>query len=167
MRCRTHALPRILAPPQADLVPVGEDQKQHLELTRDIAERVNSMYGGRKWKKRGGKGGMVFRVPEPLIPPAGARVMSLQVRALDLLVCVAVCSVHARRIAQRCVASPLVMPCVASLRAFAVQRGCTCGRDGLCFPHCRHPHCCHASIHAAVAAATNNATNKPHATRLL
>lgn len=32
---------------QADLVPVGEDQKQHLELTRDIAERVNSMYGGK------------------------------------------------------------------------------------------------------------------------
>lgn len=64
---------------QADLVPVGEDQKQHLELTRDIAERVNSMYGGRKWKKRGGRGGNVFKVPEPMIPPAGARVMSLQV----------------------------------------------------------------------------------------
>lgn len=63
---------------QADLVPVGEDQKQHLELTRDIAERVNSMYGGRKWKKRGGRGGNVFKVPEPMIPPAGARVMSLQ-----------------------------------------------------------------------------------------
>jgi hypothetical protein len=47
---------------QADLVPVGEDQKQHLELTRDIAERVNSMYGGRKWKKRGGRGGAVFKV---------------------------------------------------------------------------------------------------------
>ncbi|KAF8066270.1 leucine--tRNA ligase [Scenedesmus sp. PABB004] len=62
---------------QADLVPVGEDQKQHLELTRDIAERVNATYGGRKWKKRGGRGGNVFRVPEPLIPPAGARVMSL------------------------------------------------------------------------------------------
>lgn len=66
---------------QADLVPVGEDQKQHLELTRDIAERVNSMYGGRKWKKRGGRGGNVFKVPEPLIPPAGARIMSLQVRS--------------------------------------------------------------------------------------
>jgi tryptophanyl-tRNA synthetase len=64
---------------QADLVPVGEDQKQHLELTRDIAERVNSMYGGKKWKKRGGRGGNVFKVPEPMIPPAGARVMSLQV----------------------------------------------------------------------------------------
>ena len=65
--------------PQADLVPVGEDQKQHLELTRDIAERVNSMYGGKKWKKRGGRGGNVFKVPEPFIPPAGARIMSLQV----------------------------------------------------------------------------------------
>jgi len=38
------------------------------------------MYGGRKWKKRGGRGGNVFKVPEPMIPPAGARVMSLQVR---------------------------------------------------------------------------------------
>jgi tryptophanyl-tRNA synthetase len=65
--------------PQADLVPVGEDQKQHLELTRDIAERVNSMYGGKKWKKRGGRGGNVFKVPEPMIAPTGARVMSLQV----------------------------------------------------------------------------------------
>ncbi|KAF6254163.1 tryptophanyl-tRNA synthetase-like protein [Scenedesmus sp. NREL 46B-D3] len=63
---------------QADLVPVGEDQKQHLELTRDIAERVNGLYGGRKWKKRGGRGGNIFKVPEPLIPPAGARIMSLQ-----------------------------------------------------------------------------------------
>jgi hypothetical protein len=62
-------------------VPVGEDQKQHLELTRDIAERVNSMYGGKKWKKRGGRGGNVFKVPEPFIPPAGARIMSLQVTA--------------------------------------------------------------------------------------
>lgn len=61
---------------------MGEDQKQHLELTRDIAERVNSMYGGRKWKKRGGRGGNVFKVPEPMIPPAGARIMSLQVRRL-------------------------------------------------------------------------------------
>jgi len=39
---------------QSDLVPVGEDQKQHLELTRDLAERVNNLYGGRKWKKLGG-----------------------------------------------------------------------------------------------------------------
>jgi tryptophanyl-tRNA synthetase len=63
---------------QADLVPVGEDQKQHLELTRDIAERVNGLYGGKPWKKRGGRGGRVFKVPEPFIPPAGARIMSLQ-----------------------------------------------------------------------------------------
>ncbi|KAJ0914881.1 putative tryptophan--tRNA ligase [Helianthus annuus] len=54
---------------QSDLVPVGEDQKQHLELTRELAERVNHLYGGRKWKKLGGRGA--------LIPPAGARVMSL------------------------------------------------------------------------------------------
>ncbi|MBA0810584.1 hypothetical protein Gohar_002561, partial [Gossypium harknessii] len=38
---------------QSDLVPVGEDQKQHLELTRELAERVNYLYGGRKWKKLG------------------------------------------------------------------------------------------------------------------
>ncbi len=71
----------IPSPPQADLVPVGEDQKQHLELTRDIAERVNNTFGGKGWKKRGGRGGRVFRIPEPFIPPAGARVMSLQVGA--------------------------------------------------------------------------------------
>ncbi len=64
---------------QADLVPVGDDQKQHLELTRDIAERINHLYGGKGWKKRGGRGGRVLKVPEPFIPPAGARVMSLQV----------------------------------------------------------------------------------------
>ncbi|KAL3645925.1 Tryptophan--tRNA ligase, chloroplastic/mitochondrial [Castilleja foliolosa] len=62
---------------QSDLVPVGEDQKQHLELTRELAERVNYLYGGRKWKKLGGRGGAIFKVPEPLIPPTGARVMSL------------------------------------------------------------------------------------------
>lgn len=117
---------------QADLVPVGEDQRQHLELTRDIATRFNNLYGGKAWKKRKGnspsgkpRGGRVFKararapshartpsggpmltasgsvsssrrhgaawvflltccrrckqtqVPEALIPPAGARVMSL------------------------------------------------------------------------------------------
>ncbi|CAA2934798.1 tryptophan--tRNA ligase, chloroplastic mitochondrial isoform X2 [Olea europaea subsp. europaea] len=62
---------------QSDFVPVGEDQKQHLELTRELAERVNYLFGGRKWKKLGGRGGAIFKVPEPLIPPAGARVMSL------------------------------------------------------------------------------------------
>ena len=51
---------------QADLVPVGVDQKQHLELTRDIAIRFNNIYGG------------VFTVPEPYIPRAGAKIMSLQ-----------------------------------------------------------------------------------------
>lgn len=50
---------------QADLVPVGADQKQHLEITRDIAERFNGLYGN------------TFRVPEPYIPKMGARVMSL------------------------------------------------------------------------------------------
>jgi len=51
---------------QADKVPVGDDQKQHLELTRDIATRFNNIYGE------------VFKVPEPFIPEFGARVMSLQ-----------------------------------------------------------------------------------------
>lgn len=51
---------------QADVVPVGADQKQHLEITRDIAERFNGIYGN------------VFTVPEPYIPKAGARIMSLQ-----------------------------------------------------------------------------------------
>lgn len=50
---------------QADIVPVGADQKQHLEITRDIAERFNGIYGN------------VFTVPEPYIPENGARVMSL------------------------------------------------------------------------------------------
>lgn len=51
---------------QADMVPVGADQKQHLELSRNIAERFNGLYGN------------VFKVPEPYIPKNGARVMSLQ-----------------------------------------------------------------------------------------
>ena len=51
---------------QADLVPVGADQKQHLELTRNIAERFNGIYGN------------VFQVPDGYIPKIGARVMSLQ-----------------------------------------------------------------------------------------
>lgn len=52
---------------QADIVPVGADQKQHLEITRDIAERFNGIYGN------------VFTVPEAYIPKTGAaRVMSLQ-----------------------------------------------------------------------------------------
>ena len=51
---------------QPDYVPVGEDQKQHVELTRDIANRFNGIYGE------------TFKVPEPYIPKVGARVMSLQ-----------------------------------------------------------------------------------------
>jgi len=70
---------------QADLVPVGEDQRQHLELTRDIAGRFNTLYGGRAWKGMGkgpapsgrARGGRVLKPPEALIPPQGARVMSL------------------------------------------------------------------------------------------
>ena len=50
---------------QTDLVPVGADQKQHLELSRDIAQRFNALYGD------------IFKVPEPFIPKSGARVMSL------------------------------------------------------------------------------------------
>lgn len=50
---------------QADYVPVGEDQKQHVELTRDLAIRFNHRYGD------------TFKVPEPLIAKVGARIMSL------------------------------------------------------------------------------------------
>ncbi|AIQ14346.1 tryptophan--tRNA ligase [Paenibacillus durus] len=49
----------------ADLVPVGEDQKQHLELTRDLAGRFNHRYGD------------FFTIPEPYIPKVGSRIMSL------------------------------------------------------------------------------------------
>ena len=50
---------------QPDYVPVGGDQKQHVELTRDVAIRFNNLYGN------------VFRIPEPYIPKIGARIMSL------------------------------------------------------------------------------------------
>jgi tryptophanyl-tRNA synthetase len=50
----------------ADCVPVGDDQKQHLELARDIAQRFNGIYDE------------VFQVPEPYIAKSGARIMSLQ-----------------------------------------------------------------------------------------
>ena len=50
---------------QADLVPVGADQKQHVELCRDIAQRFNGIYGD------------TFTLPEPFIPALGARIMSL------------------------------------------------------------------------------------------
>lgn len=52
----------------------------HIELARDIGERVNKRYGGNKWKKLGGRGGKIFRIPEGFIPPTGARVMSLTVQ---------------------------------------------------------------------------------------
>lgn len=51
---------------QTDLVPVGQDQKQHLELTRDLAERFNRDFGE------------TFKIPEPYIPRAGAKIASLQ-----------------------------------------------------------------------------------------
>ena len=51
---------------QADLVPVGIDQKQHLELTRDIAQRFNGIHG------------QTFTLPEPYIPKTSAKIMSLQ-----------------------------------------------------------------------------------------
>lgn len=50
---------------QTDLVPVGQDQKQHLELTRDLATRFNRDYGE------------TFVIPEPFIPPVGANILSL------------------------------------------------------------------------------------------
>ena len=50
---------------QPDLIPVGEDQKQHCEIARDIARRFNGIYGD------------VFKIPEPFIPKEGARIMSL------------------------------------------------------------------------------------------
>ncbi len=50
----------------ADKVPVGDDQKQHLELARNIAERFNGIYGD------------VFKIPEPYIGKKGARILSLQ-----------------------------------------------------------------------------------------
>lgn len=49
----------------ADFVPVGEDQKQHVELTRDVATRFNNRFGD------------TFKIPEPMIPKVGARIMSL------------------------------------------------------------------------------------------
>ena len=51
---------------QTNLVPIGQDQKQHLELTRDLAERFNRDFGE------------TFAIPEAYIPPVGAKIMSLQ-----------------------------------------------------------------------------------------
>ncbi len=49
-----------------DLVPVGKDQKQHLEITRDLAQRFNNLYSP------------TFKMPDPYIPEAGAKIMDLQ-----------------------------------------------------------------------------------------
>ncbi len=51
---------------ESNLVPVGDDQKQHLELTRDLAIRMNNLYGD------------IFTIPEPFIPSVGGRIMGLQ-----------------------------------------------------------------------------------------
>ena len=51
---------------QTDLVPVGDDQRQHVELTRDIAQRFNSRFGE------------TFKIPEGVYPEVGARIMDLQ-----------------------------------------------------------------------------------------
>jgi tryptophanyl-tRNA synthetase len=51
---------------QTDLVPIGDDQRQHVELTRDVAERFNSRFGE------------TFRIPEAVFPESGARIMDLQ-----------------------------------------------------------------------------------------
>lgn len=50
---------------ETDLVPVGEDQKQHVELTRDVAQRFNSVYGE------------IFKLPDPIVGEVGARIMGL------------------------------------------------------------------------------------------
>ena len=57
---------------QADLVPIGADQKQHLELARNIADRFNQVYGE------------TFTVPEPYIPKSGMKIMSLQEPTLKM-----------------------------------------------------------------------------------
>jgi tryptophanyl-tRNA synthetase len=54
---------------QATHVPVGEDQKQHLELARDIAQKFNNDFGA---------GSEIFSLPQPIIPPGAARIMSLR-----------------------------------------------------------------------------------------
>ena len=51
---------------QTDIVPIGDDQRQHLELTRDVAERFNSRFGA------------TFKLPEGVYPEVGARIMDLQ-----------------------------------------------------------------------------------------
>jgi tryptophanyl-tRNA synthetase len=67
---------------QTNLVPVGIDQKQHIELARDLALRMNNLYSP-GWDKLGKDGSPakvkpLFTVPEPVIPTLGAKIMSLQ-----------------------------------------------------------------------------------------
>src|SRR5258705_3633543 len=57
---------------QTDLVPIGQDQKQHLELTRDLADRFNRDFGE------------TFVIPEAFIPPVGAKIQSLQDSAKEM-----------------------------------------------------------------------------------
>ncbi|NLF28349.1 MAG: tryptophan--tRNA ligase [Clostridiales bacterium] len=70
INCGLFAYPVLMAADillyQTDLVPIGIDQKQHVELARDIAERFNSLYGG------------TFAIPDVYFPKVGAKVMSLQ-----------------------------------------------------------------------------------------
>ena len=56
---------------QADIVPIGDDQRQHLELSRDVAERFNARFGE------------TFVVPEGVYPEIGARIMDLQEPGLE------------------------------------------------------------------------------------
>jgi tryptophanyl-tRNA synthetase len=60
---------------QATHVPVGEDQKQHLELARDIAQKFNNDFAP---KNENGEETPIFTLPEPIIPPEAARIMSLR-----------------------------------------------------------------------------------------
>jgi tryptophanyl-tRNA synthetase len=57
---------------QTDIVPIGDDQRQHLELSRDVAQRFNSRYGE------------TFRIPEGVFPETGGRVMNLQEPSLKM-----------------------------------------------------------------------------------
>lgn len=72
------------APPlQTDLVPVGEDQRQHLELARDIAERINYLYGGKKAKKMGCRHTRLFKWVQGGEGAAGGEAGQWRAAALD------------------------------------------------------------------------------------
>jgi len=68
---------RFSQPIRATHVPVGEDQKQHLELSRDIAQKFNNDFGD-SIRSRGTNDGLFFPLPEPLITGPATRVMSLR-----------------------------------------------------------------------------------------